>query len=306
MPLALHLFDEGTAGATTAESGIQEGTAAHTLPSNKASAKSGELKNVVYGKQIEPIQPVAEAKADTTSSPMDLRAKYDEFMQDKAMKQFYNEDTQKIINKRFKESKGLQESLGKKEEILSLLRERYNATDDEMLSNAIQNDNLLWEDTAAQMGMTVDQYREYTKISREQQQKDAMIEQYQRQEQARHQYNQWLNEAQDVKAKYPEFDLNAELANPNFAGLIAQRNPQYQISMTQAYEICHLDDVKAQTASATEKNVVNNIRAKGQRPVEGAVNSQSAVIVKNDVSKLTRRDREEIAKRAAKGEQISF
>ena len=71
-----------------------------------------------------------------------------------------------------------------------------------------------------------------------------------------------------------------------------------------------MDDIKTsaarQAAREAEKQVVDGIRAKGARPPENGTAAQSAFTVKGDVSKLTRKDREEIARRAARGEKITF
>ena len=64
--------------------------------------------------------------------------------------------------------------------------------------------------------------------------------------------------------------------------------------------------VEQSAARAAEKQVVDTIRAKGARPAENGTAAQSAFTVKDDVSKLTREDRAEIARRAARGDSISF
>ena len=80
--------------------------------------------------------------------------------------------------------------------------------------------------------------------------------------------------------------------------------------MQHAYEVCHLDDIKAGVAAtqaqATEKQIVSSIRAKGARPQENGTAAQSAFVVKDDVSRLTKAERAEIARRAARGEIIEF
>ena len=55
-----------------------------------------------------------------------------------------------------------------------------------------------------------------------------------------------------------------------------------------------------------ELDTVDGIRAKGARPQENGTTSQGAFIVKDDVSKLSKRDRAEIIRRAARGEHIEF
>ena len=114
-----------------------------------------------------------------------------------------------------------------------------------------------------------------------------------------------VQEGQQVKAKFPAFDLTMELNNPDFVRLLRAGTP-----MEHAYKVIHFDtlvgDAVQQTAAATESAVVNNIRAKGARPTENGTASQSPFIVKKDVRALTRADRDEIARRFARGETISF
>ena len=52
--------------------------------------------------------------------------------------------------------------------------------------------------------------------------------------------------------------------------------------------------------------VTDNIRARGARPVENGSNQAAAATIKNDVTKLTAKDRAEIVKRVKNGEIISF
>ena len=104
---------------------------------------------------------------------------------------------------------------------------------------------------------------------------------------------------------YPSFDLNAEVKNPQFLSMLRAGVP-----VQHAYEVVHMDQIKAGVAAmqakATEKQVVDGIRAKGARPQENGTTSQGAFIVKDDVSKLSKRDRAEIIRRAARGEHIEF
>ena len=81
-------------------------------------------------------------------------------------------------------------------------------------------------------------------------------------------------------------------------------------SVEHAYKVLHFDEltqnaarVAAQTADAQAQA---RIKQKASRPSENGTSSQSAVIVKNDVSSLTRKERAEIARRVQRGEKIVF
>lgn len=82
------------------------------------------------------------------------------------------------------------------------------------------------------------------------------------------------------------------------------------VPMEHAYKTLHFNelmhDAMATAASNTEKSVVSNIRAKGSRPIENGTAAQSAFTIKDDVSKLSKKDRADIARRAARGEKIVF
>lgn len=297
------LFDgEGAAGAAPA------GQQAEAVKNTTGGEK------VVYGKQPEVKESVAEAQTENQQeinpTPEDLRAKYDEFMKDDKMREFANQDTQKIINRRFRENKTLQETLDKQAGVMERLIQKFGVEDPEKLCEAIDNDNAFWEEAADEAGMDVENFKKFRTAQREAEAAKQYIEGIERQRQAQEQYSRWVDEANQLKVIYPEFDLERELKNPDFRKIIGQPNQEYAISMKQAYEIIHHDEIingiRQKTADETQKKVVDNVRSRGTRPVEGAVNSQSGVIFKSDVTKLTKKDRQEIARRVARGEIISF
>ena len=76
--------------------------------------------------------------------------------------------------------------------------------------------------------------------------------------------------------------------------------------MKQAYELIHPEVVEIRISERAARQVTDNIKARGMRPTEGAVGSESGITVKSDVTKLTKKDRAEIARRAARGERITF
>ena len=63
--------------------------------------------------------------------------------------------------------------------------------------------------------------------------------------------------------------------------------------------------VGRKASEAREKQVTDNIRARGQRPAEGS-GSGSGITYSSDPSQLTAKQREELARRAERGEKIIF
>ena len=122
---------------------------------------------------------------------------------------------------------------------------------------------------------------------------------------AKRQLQQWYGEAQLLCDKYPDFRLEIEVRNPLFLSLL-----RAGISFENAYKVIHLDEIVAEamrsSAADAERAVVDNVRAKGSRPRENGTAAQSAFTVKGDVSRLTRKERAEIARRSLRGETVRF
>jgi hypothetical protein len=327
LPICLNLFDGGAAGGaagagtgapTAAAAAAGDGSTKADTTSNPGSSrrgKTGETEKVVYGKQetnpeAAPQSSAAESKTTdvkTTSNTLEeKRARFKELI-DGEFKDLYTQETQNIINRRFKETKNLEEQLNKHKPVLDMLSQKYGVADGDVtkLTQAIEEDNSFFEEAAEEAGMTVDQYKKYQKTMRENAELREAQKAQQNKQLAEQQLQKWYGEAEKLKAEYPNFDLAAETQNEMFVRILKTGVP-----MKNAYEVIHMDDIKngvAQTAAkTTEKNIVETIKAKGSRPSENGVSSQSAIVIKDDVSKLTKKDRQEIARRAARGENIRF
>ena len=245
---------------------------------------------------------------DTTSDTLEARRKaFQDLVNSEEYKDIYTEETQRIINRRFRETQNLEQQVARNQPLIDMLMQRYKISDGDIgkLTAAIENDDAYWSEAAEEAGMSVEQYKQFQKLQREN--AALMRDQQQRRSQqaAQQQLQKWYGEAEQVKGVYPSFDLNAEVKNQQFLSMLKSGVP-----MQHAYEVVHLDDIKAgvakMQAKATERQVVDGIRAKGARPQENGTTSQSAFTVKDDVGKLTKAERAEIARRVARGEIIKF
>lgn len=333
--IRLDLFDGGAAaggdGAGAAAPASQNGDGAkggsQAAPGSTRRGKSGEFQNVLFGKQSAPAaagegggqegqqqSSVAGSDKDkqpgvtTTSDTLEARRKaFQDLVNSEEYKDIYTEETQRIINRRFRETQNLEQHVARNQPLIDMLMQRYKISDGDIgkLTAAIENDDAYWSEAAEEAGMSVEQYKQFQKLQREN--AALMRDQQQRRSQqaAQQQLQKWYGEAEQVKGVYPSFDLNAEVKNQQFLSMLKSGVP-----MQHAYEVVHLDDIKAgvakMQAKATERQVVDGIRAKGARPQENGTTSQSAFTVKDDVSKLTKSERAEIARRVARGEIIKF
>ena len=310
MLLNLQLFAEGTgsAGATGGDGGTgAEGTKGETVmaaTSQKKGVKSNPLANVVYGKQSEGASPVSEVKAETTTE--DRNAKFEELIKGE-YKDLYDARMQDTIQKRLKASKETVEKYEALTPTLEILAKKYgvDATNFEALNKAIQEDDSYFEEEALQKGITVEQLKDLRKLERENAEFKKMHEERQKREQAGKQYAQWMQQAEEAKRIYPNLNHEQEAKNPQFVRLLNSG-----VDVGTAYKAIHMDELipaaMQYTAKQVEQKLTNKIVANGSRPTENGISSQGATVVKSDVSKLTKADRQEIFRRVARGEKISF
>lgn len=103
------------------------------------------------------------------------------------------------------------------------------------------------------------------------------------------QYREIRRQAETLKAEHPEFDLNRELEDPGFAGLLRSG-----VDLRVAWEAVH----HAELARSRESR-----SASEAQPMENALQSQAAIL-RADPRKLTRQERRQLRRRAARGEEI--
>ena len=303
--LNLRLFDgEGAAaGAPAPESSTGEkGTAS---AAGKPRANRNPLADVVYGRQEpEEHQDAAGEKEAETQASTDRKAEFESLIKGD-FKDEFDKRVQKIVKSRFKETRGLQEQLDKAQRVLNMLLSKYGAKDLDGLTKAIEEDNSFYEDEAFKRGMTVAQLKEVKRIEQENQRIKAELSQRAEEEQKQQKIAEWVKQGDELKALYPNFDLNAEFENKDFADLLLKG-----IDVKTAYQVMHQDEIMSGIAQnavkEAQKATVESIKANTARPVENAAGHASSVVTKPDVHSLTKADRNEILRRVARGEKISF
>ena len=312
LPILLNMFGEGD-GSSGAEGSGSEGES-NAMPSSTRKAK-GEFANVLYGKQEgteetvseDPAKPEGEAtekRTDAASIEEALEKEFRELIKGKYKGQ-YTKATQEMINKRFGETKRLEEANREMQEVLDVLYDRYKTKNAKALLAAISDDSDLWQEEADAAGLTVEQYKKFRRLERQEESRKKADEARRVEEQVNAQMRKWFDEGEELKKTFPAFDLQAEVSNPRFLAMLKSG-----VDVATAYKAAHMDEIMTDAMKSTqalaEKKVSDNIRARGNRPIENGATGRSPFTVKNDVTKLTREDREEIAKRAARGERISF
>ena len=307
----LCLFGEGASAGASAG-----GEAGGNAGSNAGIAnQKAQPEKVVYGIQdndpavvdnnTQVEEKTTENDAHTTQSdPVDKGKTFEDLIKGEYKEQF-NSRVKQILDRRFKEQGELEKFKTDSQEILDLMYAKYGVKDLKSLHKAVQEDDSYFEEAAEAENLTVEQYKYKMKLEKENAQMKQAQQEAERIRQANNMYAEWQKQSESLKTRYPNFSLEKEAANPQFVRLL-----QNGIDVKTAFETIHHDEILSgammQTAQAVRKNVTDSIKARGLRPSENGINAQAGVIVKNDVSKLTPKDRAEIARRARMGETIKF
>ncbi len=282
-------------GTGTATSGVNEGTS--------SGANNGkDLSKVVYGKQP--------AVAENTSSDTqdDAQSRYNEYRNGEG-KDFINKEIENAVKRRFKDHSELKKSNGKMQSVMNAVAMKYgiDPTDTDGILKAVAEDESYYETAADEAGMSVEQYKKMKQLEAENAQLQAIRQEEDRRKEFDAKYAEWSMQADFARNDYPNLDLNTEMQNKDFFGLLTRG-----IDVKTAYQVIHQDEIvqsaistaTQRTAQAVQQQTVNNIRSKGLRPDESAGSSQAGFTFKADPHKWTKADREEIAKRVAMGEKI--
>ncbi len=302
LPADLRLFDGASGGASGGEGGASGGETGQT---DGGAVRSGRQE----AEQDAPETGAAGSESGEKTGEAreaERRRAFRELVQGE-YKDLYDQELQRLTGRRDKEVRGLEQQLESSRPILDMLLDRYKIGDRDLvkLAKAVENDDAYWSQAAEEAGLSVEQYKQFQRLQR--QNEELLRQQRQRlgEERANAQLQKWYGEAEEVKAAYPSFDLSREVQDPQFLSMLRSGVP-----VRQAYEVRHMEEIKAgiaaMQAKATERQVADNIRARGARPAENGTAGQSAFTVKDDVHKLTKKDREEIVRRAARGERIVF
>ena len=300
----LHLFDGAAAGASGGDAG--------SAGSNAGFANQGERQpeKVVYG--IQDADPATEGdpgyqedtKTQQEQTPVDKGKAFEDMIKGEYKEQF-DARVKSILDRRFKQQNELQQYKKDADEVLDLMYAKYGVKDLKALSKAVQEDDTYFEEAAEAENLTVEQYKYKLKLEKENAALKQAEAEAERIRQANDAYSEWTRQAEALKTRYPNFSLDAEARNPQFVRLL-----QSGIDVKTAFETIHHDEILSgammQTAQAVRKSVTDNIKARGLRPSENGINAQAGVVYKTDVTKLTAKDRAEIARRASMGETIKF
>lgn len=282
-----------------------EGGALGSEEKSELDEEAAENQNEAEGKDGE--------EKGKTKSPEERRKAFGELLRGE-----YADLTEELMQNAVTEATRRLEASPAMKGLMQALQEKYgtDANDLVALTEAVRNgavkDDAYYEKLAMEKGVSTKTARELDKLESqnkqltEQQQLIRQMER-QREQQARIAELQagWDREAEQLKAQYPDFNMAEVLANPE-----VEKMMRSGVSMTSAYRSAYFDHIlkqqQAATAQQVEQGVVNRMQQRNARPGENGTRPGGAVQTKIDVSHMSRKEMEEIEKRAMRGEVITL
>ncbi len=282
-----------------------EGGALGSEEKSELDEEAAENQNEAEGKDGE--------EKGKTKSPEERRKAFGELLRGE-----YADLTEELMQNAVTEATRRLEASPAMKGLMQALQEKYgtDANDLVALTEAVRNgavkDDAYYEKLAMEKGVSTRTARELDKLESqnkqltEQQQLIRQMER-QREQQARIAELQagWDREAEQLKAQYPDFNMAEVLANPE-----VEKMMRSGVSMTNAYRSAYFDHIlkqqQAATAQQVEQGVVNRMQQRNARPGENGTRPGSAVQTKIDVSHMSRKEMEEMERRAMRGEVITL
>lgn len=298
-------------------SGALKGKAAGGEKLPQPPAGGSPLKEGASGSESDPAEaekhqePAKEPKAEKT--PEERRRAFGEMVQGE-YSDVFQEMMQRAIDK-------ATENIRQNPQVARLTQALANAygvdTEDmdgliEAVENGRVKDEKYYEDLAQQRGVSVKTARELDKMESDLKRSNTRNAQLQamQQEAARQQrvsqiQAQWEAQAAQLKTQYPDFELQEVLANEQVADLMRRG-----VSLPDAYRAAYFDHIMqqatAQTAQKVEQGVAARIQQRAGRPGENGTRPGGAVTTHVDVASMSRRQLEDLERRARRGEKITL
>lgn len=284
-----------------------EGGALGSEEKSELDEEAAENQNEAEGKDGE------EKGEGKTKSPEERRKAFGELLRGE-----YADLTEELMQNAVTEATRRLEASPAMKGLMQALQEKYgtDASDLVALTEAVRNgavkDDAYYEKLAMEKGVSTRTARELDKLESQNKhltEQQQMIQQMERQrvQQARIAELQagWDREAEQLKAQYPDFNMAEVLANPE-----VEKMMRSGVSMTNAYRSAYFDHIlkqqQAATARQVEQGVVTRMQQRNARPGENGTRPGGAVQTKIDVSHMSRKEMEEMERRAMRGEVITL
>lgn len=267
-------------------------------------------------------QPPAEPAAPQEKEPP---ASFEDILKDPAHKKAFDQKVNEMFRQRFGEEKDRQAKDENVNKLLTTLSQMLGqpvtdpaSLDPAALYQALMENQSLIDAAAMDAGVSAQQYRSDLQMRSENAMLKAQVLQQQRQEQInaqearqRQAYMALQQEAEQLKDIYPQLDLNQMLQDPqSMRAVQALQIAGVKDPVRTIWEQTHRDEIMgglaAKAAQTGMQKVANAVAANQRRPDENGTRGQGGIMTNLDPRNLSRQQRQDIRKRVARGEKVTF
>lgn len=241
----------------------------------------------------------------TDSTPTEVPEETFESLIKGKYKADFDKKMQAAIKRRVGDLNALRGENAKMREALQIAQQRYGTADGDWdaLTNALAEDDAYLEKEAYEKGIDKDTLRTMKRMERENAELKRNQAELERQAREEQEYQKLLQQHEQVTKIYPSFNIDVEIANPQFESLV--RNG---IDLKTAYEVVHHNEILPQAmkfaSDKAREDVAKTIASGQQRPSELAASQNGSSVEHIDVRSLTKEQRAELNRRALAGERI--
>ena len=294
----LQLFAEGGgdggAPAASGESSTGMGEATHSaLPKNapERAKKFYAMAMEKKGQKVDTAQPQTDlASANTSteeaeppkgSQPQEAPPKkmsYKELIESDEYREDHERHIQKVLRDRRKRSDA---EAAETNELLSLIGQKYgldasSATFRADLMNAVKEDDSVYEKYAEEHDVPIEEAKTIVNLQQQLNRANKAAEERKAAEEDARVINALRMSAEQTKAKYPDFDLDTAIQDPQFRQLTKAWNG----NTTMAYESLNhnaiVQEAQRRAAAEAKQAVANSVRSNLSRPTEGGISSSTS------------------------------
>lgn len=258
----------------------------------------------------EPTAAEAKAVGQGQQPAQEQKASFNDLLKDDQYKREYDKRVEGAVRRRMRAADA---KFAQMDPMFDVLAKKYGVgrgddgkLDMQALMAAVMSDDGLLEEQAAEEGLTPEGMR---KVMRAEQIERSMQAQQAEQENMRL-FAAIQEEAEALKAVYPDFDLDAEIGDERFGSLlISLQRAGVDAPLRTAYEVAHRQELLQRavnyTAAKARQDVAASVQSNLSRPRE--MGSSGAPAQSNfDPEKMTKKDYEAIKAKVSRGGRVSI
>ena len=267
------------------------------------------------GQQEQPVQ----AETQQAEEPAESQDEKWQALIKGEYKDQFGKAVQDAIQRRFKNQQDATKDLAAANEKLaalqpvieSLARQHgIDGNDLQALAKAVQSNDPKIEEEAEAAGMTTESYITMKRIEEANARYEQEKQQDRMQKQVQEHYAKLAQQAEALKQKFPDFDLKAELFNPNDDRFMKMTSPEGGLDVETAYYAIHHRELEPQAMAygiqRAQQQMAQTLQANGRRPSEAAMSGGQATNFQIDPRKMTKAERADLIRRSRLGEKIEL